>query len=752
MPHSSPLRSRSRRFSRLFAVALVALLAASCRPWPDGFASVAWTKLRQLHWLSFATETPVSPGSIGNVIAHLERDARDSSFSVPAGAIPDDAWDGIIDKMWQLKDTSDFDALRFVDLLYGYRGHPAASEALWQKAEQALFDFKYWYTDPTPDREVDGETVVDNMWYWTENHILIFKTSEYLTGQLYPNQVFTVTGLTGEQHRKRAEPFILDWLEERARFGFTEWHSNVYYNLDLRPLLILAEWVEDETIAKRAAMVLDLVLMDIALHTHRGTFGATHGRSYIKDKPSASKEDTFATAKMLFDDTALPYQSRGSATAAVFAHAKRYRIPEAIKRIAAWDEPMVDRERMNLPLEEVPPANPLTAPLPEAPFGWDYRDEQYLPFWWSMNAQSVWQLLPMTLDVGNRENLFEAQFSDFADLVQFIWNPLDPEGSYRAAWGASIGLWPLINQSLLKEVNTYTYRTEHYMLSTAQDYRKGARGSQTHTWQATLSENAMVFTTHPGYLPVAAGQPIPPDWNWQKEDEPGPGYWTGEGAQPRSAQYENVGISIYSPQYVGLPGFRYRNETHAYFPVAHFDEVVRDGNWTFGRKDDAYVALYSWRPVAWRGGQPEVFQNGGLDFDLVATGGADNVWIVECGSLEEWPGGFAAFQAAVAASPVTVTPAAAAYDVTYTSPSQGPVSLGWEAPMIVNGQPHALDGYKRFDNPFAQVDFDTTRYEVEADGYSLLLDFATDTREAAPPGGQVNLPSWVVWLDGVLDE
>lgn len=747
----SPARSRSRRFSRLVALGVVALLVSACGPAPDGLAGILWTRLRQFDWLTFATETPISPGSVGNVIAHLERDARDPSFSVPAGSLPDDAWDGIIAKMWQLKDTSDFDALRFVDLLYGYRGHPAASEALWQKAEQALFDFKYWYQDPTPERYVDGELVVDNMWYWTENHVLIFKTCEYLTGQLYPDQVFAVTGLTGEQHRQRAERFILDWLEERARFGFTEWHSNVYYNLDVRPLLILAEWAEDATIAKRAAMVLDLVLLDMALHTHRGTFGATHGRSYIKDKASASTEDTFATAKMLFDDTVLPYQSRGSATAAVFAHARRYRIPEAIKRIATWDEPMVDRERMNLPLDEVPPDDPANTPPPEAPFGWDYRDEQYLPFWWTMGSQSVWQMLPLTLEVGNEYNLWDAQFSDFKALRDLVWDPADPEGSYIRAQNLARFLWPAINEGLLKEVNTYTFRTRDYMLSTAQDYRKGVRGSQTHTWQATLSENAMVFTTHPSYRPVAEGQPVPPNWNWQKEDEPGPGYWTGEGSQPRSAQHENIGISIYSPQYVlaGF-GFVFRDETHAYFPVAHFDEVVRDGNWTFGRKDDAYVALYSWRPVDWRGGQPEVFQNGGLDFDLVAEGGADNVWIVECGSLEEWPGGFAEFKAAFHDGLVAVTPAAPAYNVVYTSPSQGPVTFGWDGPIVVDGQAHALDGYPRFDNPFVQVDFDTTRYDVEAEGYSLVLDFATDTREAKAP--KPDLPWWLLWLLGLLDQ
>jgi len=37
-----------------------------------------------------------------------------------------------------------------LNLLYAFRGHPVASEALWQKAEAAVLDFKYWSTDLTP--------------------------------------------------------------------------------------------------------------------------------------------------------------------------------------------------------------------------------------------------------------------------------------------------------------------------------------------------------------------------------------------------------------------------------------------------------------------------------------------------------------------------------------------------------------------------------------------------------------------------
>lgn len=718
------MRSRTplRPLSCLVALALATVaLGVRCGP-SDGFVSPAWMESRQKEWLSFATEAGLSPGSPSSVLAHMESDSRYWGFELPAGSVPDDAWDDVFDKMWRLRDTSDFDALRFIDLLYAHRGHPAVSEALWQKTEQALFDFKYWYTDPTPARVVDGQPVVDDMWYWTENHVLIFKVVEYLAGQRYPDRVFSVTGQTGAWHRDRADGFIRDWLRERALLGFTEWHSNVYYNLDIRPLLVFIEWADDPALVRRASMVLDLVLLDIALHLHDGTFGATHGRSYIKDKPAAVKEDTFDVSKFFFDDTDRPYQSRDQATMAAVAHARRYRLPEVLRTIARSDAPMVDKERMNLPLNEVPPSPPSTV-NPPAPLGWDFQDETYLPYWWSTGGMPAWQHVPLVFEVAGRHGLFDAQFRDFADLVDLTG------GSWVVAQLLLQGLWPAVNFALLKEVNTYTYRTDHYMLSTAQDYRKGARGSQTHIWQATLDDTAIVFTTHPTYRPEEIQAPPYDGWNWQRRDESGAGAtggrWTGDGAHPRSAQIENVGISIYSPLYPTTPqlGFEYVEETHAYFPVAHFDEVVRDGHWTFGRKGKAYVALYSWREVDWRGDQPEVHENGGLDFDLVAEGGADNVWIVELGSKGEWPGGFEAFRAAFHEGLVTVTPTTHAFQVAFESPSRGTVEFGWEGPLVVNGADVPISDYKRFDNPWVQTDFMDTRYVVSDGAHRLVLDF-----------------------------
>ncbi len=716
----------------------------------DGFFRGRELRARQRDYLRFATETPLQPTSILNAFNHLERASRSRRYHVPDGAIPADAWDAVFDKLWRLRDTSDFDLLYLVNMLYAFEGHPAGEPELWEKSKQAVLDFKYWYTDPTPVRPIDGGFVEDDMWYWSENHVLLFRVNEYLAGQRYPDEAFTVTGMTGAWHRDRAASEILKWIDERSRSGFSEWHSDVYYQKDITPLLSLVEWADDALLAERAAMVLDLVFLDVALHLHRGNFGATHGRSYVKDKPTARNQDNFHSSRMFFDDTELPYHSRSAPDATLLARARHYRLPEVVRQIAAHDDPMVDRQRMNLYLPEEPDPDP-DVPPPPAPEGLDFDDESNLAFWWSQAAQTTWQLVPLTLEVAEREQLWDNQFADFKQLRDLVWVEGDLEQTVRNARPFLVLLWRAINQALLNEVNTYTYRTRDYMLSTAQDYRKGLRGSQTHISQATLSENAVVFTQHPTYDP---GPGPHPGWNWQKEDEPGPGFLTGNGAEPRAAQHRNVAILLYAPQYAPIPllGLTYLDETHAYFPQAHFDEiderVVAAGSWTFGRKDEAYVALFSRNPTSWREGRPEVHENGGLPYDLAAPG-SQNVWIVELGSESEW-GSFEAFRDAVADAVVETSAAPDqegdgfpdGFDVVYESPSQGTMRFGWHAPLEVEGEEIPLADYPRFDNPFVSTAFGETRYWVSDGEYHLWLDFSESRRTALGPRPEKRWRSW----------
>ena len=140
------------------------------------------------------------------------------------------------------------------------------------------------------------------------------------------------------------------------------------------------------------------------------------------------------------------------------------------------------------------------------------------------------------------------------------------------------------------------------------------------------------------------------------------------------------------------------------------------------------------RPAEFQEHPPDVFTGGLTEpFDLVAPGGADNVWIVEVGDAET-SGSFEEFRAAVTAADVQATPLPATedglpggFDVTYESPSQGTMTFGWDGPLTVDGEDIDLTGGPRIDNPWAQVDFEARRYVISEGDASLELDFEEST-------------------------
>jgi hypothetical protein len=655
---------------------------------------------RQLAYLRHATET-LNPGDALNVLAHFERAARDPAFVFDASVVTPAAFNDVFHDIDTFADTTDFTLLYLLNLREAYGDQlPAATLAA---IDKRFLAFKYWYTEPTP------AGVVDNKYYWSENHRIIYHTIEYLAGETFPDQTFTNDGRTGGEHAATAKRRILEWLDEKVRFGFSEWHSDVYYQKDIDPLLTLVEFAPDRDIANRAAMVLDLFLLDIALHLQKGNFGATHGRSYMKDKSTALDQDTFALSKLLFDDTAEPYTPGTDAGATLFARAKKYRLPAAIAAIASYDKPMVDKEHMNVPLD---PSEPVTA-NPKPPYGISYDDPENVPFWWERGAQTAWQVVPLTIQTLDKYDLWDSQFyKPFKPLRDAVGNDMD------AARTLAHQLAPVLAFGLLSEVHTYTYRAADVMLSTAQDYRPGVFSEQTHSWQATLDEHAIVFTTHPKNEPQKGTQ-------WPDGD----GYWTGTGSMPRSAQLGTVSINIYDPQFTPLgpplDSFSYLDYTHAYFPQEKFDEVVQRGNWTFGRKGDGYVALWSWHAPHWRDHTNDGTFTHGLTkpFDLVAPG-KDNVWVSEVGDQNKWKT-FGAFVNAVSGASVTVSHD---HKVAYTSPTEGPLTFGWQQALMQRNRAVDLHPSARMDNPFVEVPFEGRQYKIQINGDHLTLDFDAWTR------------------------
>jgi hypothetical protein len=406
------------------------------------------------------------------------------------------------------------------------------------------------------------------------------------------------------------------------------------------------------------------------------------------------------------------------------ARAERYRLPVVLEEVARSPQPFVDRQHMGVALDL---DQPLTTD-PVAPEGTpSFTDPEGIPFWWERGALTAWPVVPLTLATIEAHDLWETSlFQPYRALADVAGG--DPDVARQLAYT----LRCMINVGLLSEVDTVTWRSAHAMLSTAQDFRPGCHGHQYHAWQATLDEDAVVFTTHPG------NEPRPGD-RWADADL----YWNGGSTMPRSAQQGAAVITMYAPQYVSpsgppLDAFAYLPYTHAYFPTERFDEVRQVDGWTFGRKGDGYVALWSWRPTEWRTHDPAVTFTNGLTepFDLVAPGGAENVWISEVGDATRW-GSFDAFVTAVAGAPVEAVDLgrdpqgiSRGFDITYASPGEGEMSFSWSDPLRVDGAEVPLHSDLRIDNPFSTVPAGAEEMTIEAGRARLDIDLSSGRRHA----------------------
>ncbi|NIR40774.1 MAG: hypothetical protein GWO22_34055, partial [Actinobacteria bacterium] len=188
-----------------------------------GFVDEAAFRARQADYLAHATEQ-LDPSSALNVLAHVTRAKREGT-RLDLSSVTPESLAGPLDDIRGWRDTSDFDALYLLNLLHA--GDEVLPTATVDAITDALLGFEYWYTEPTPD------DVVDDKYYWSENHRIIFHTVELLAGNRWPDETFRNDGRTGAEHAADARERILTWMEEKARFGFTEWHSDVYYQKDV---------------------------------------------------------------------------------------------------------------------------------------------------------------------------------------------------------------------------------------------------------------------------------------------------------------------------------------------------------------------------------------------------------------------------------------------------------------------------------------------------------------------------------------
>lgn len=612
--------------------------------------------------------------------AHPHHGVYAQALKMMAGQPPDDQdiFRALI-PINERQDCGDFRLTSILRILYQFNKNPFLSDSLRRTAKDAVLHFKYWPDEPG----------IDNMCTWSENHHISFAANAYLAGQLFPDEVFSNSGETGRQKMEKFRPRILRWLDLRFRSGFSEWLSS-YYSIDFSALLNLVDFCQDEEISRQATMVVDLLLTDLAVNHFHGALGSTHGRYYEHDKKNANKESTKGIFALLFGIG--EFHGFNGCTAS-FALSKTYHLPRVLFEIANdVDRPeMINRQRMGIRLKNA------------KAWGLDFnRLEDGMTFL-SLEAYAHPKTINLTMRMFSRynwwENTFFAPFKKHKKLIEF---------------SAKFHALPLIakifekdlTRNTREQVNIYTYRTPDYMLSSAQDYRKGYGGDQQHIWQATLDAEAVCFTTHPVERKV-------------HKNNVTPNYWTGSGNLPRVAQYKNVALILYKIS--TMPGLYLTHKlkfTHAWFPKDKYDQIIEKNGWIFGRKKNGYVALWSQKPYKWQDHKGE-----DKNREIIAHG-KQNIWICEMGRKQS-SGSFQNFINAISSAPIKTH----GLKVVYLSPTAGKVQFGWDSDFLVQGQHISLQNYPRYDNPYIHADFPCRRVQMEENGYSLILDWDSTTRK-----------------------
>jgi hypothetical protein len=565
-------------------------------------------------------------------------------------------------------DCSDFRMQTLLRILY--RHSALLEELIIERIKKSLLDSKYFMDQP-------GQ---DSLCLWSENHLLLFATAEYLTGQMFERDIFSNDGLKGKEHKAIARERLNIWLEQRFSYGFIEWYSNTYYEEDIAPLANLIDFCDDPLIVTKARMILDLLLHDLATQSHRGSFTSTSGRQYEEGKKSGDHSALRSITRKIWG-----YETAGKEAGLDqhFIYLTNYEVPEVIKEIGEDHDAGVIKASTGLNLKEL---------VKEYPQG---QSLGRVMMQWAMEAFSNPEVITHTLKYIHKNKMISNEFMNdfkFTNLSVLKYTGLLPLISRI--------IRPVTNGTPIQRANTYTYKTEDYSLATAQNYHPGEFGDQQHICSATISPQICIFTTHPA-SPLSEEGAL----------SASPNYWVGNGRNPHSVQFKNVNLTIYVIE--GSTGFMEKallEETHCYFPAPSLDETEISDTIAFGRIGNTLIAVCGTGDLEQKG--EELIQKG-----------QKTCWITELSSLKHET--FDAFKKRILLNSLRFEEAD--NTLCYSSENRRH-ALTFKGDYLIDGEKQDLE-YERFESPYSTTKRKSPVIEIQHNGKGLLLDFDQAIRE-----------------------
>jgi hypothetical protein len=560
-------------------------------------------------------------------------------------------------------DGADFRLITLTRILHGY-GESLTPEVA-AEIERVLADTRYWMDEPG----------VSPVFYGSENHQILTATSELLAGQRLPDLHFR-DGRTGTEHAADARERVLFWLEQRWRFGFSEWNSH-YYGQDIAALANLVDFAADDEISRKAEIVLDVVLFEMASQSFRGEFIAASARLYGANK-MIGDAGIHRIIQHAFGAGVDPMAEAGIEINFLLSG---YSTPAVLRAIANDTADVVIRSSSGRDLDELGSDTSIDSA------------ERRIMALWGMQAFTNPEAIADSLNYIDAHDLFVSPY--LAPFKQL---------NYRLLRG--LGLLPLISTALdlpsnglvIERADVYTYRTADALMSTAQSYAPGTFGNQQHVFGVTLGVGTTIFHTHPAVLD---GDPMP--------NGNSPGYWTGSGILPVSCQAGPVNLSLYRiPENPGFGREYVLDFTHLSAPLDRADRFELDGNTIVMQYGDALVGVIAGAPL-----------EQASDRELIQRG-LETYWITEVSSTTDED--FVDFAERIRGAEPSVAGGALTYR------SDGLIhGASLEDGCSVDGEP-ASSGYDRHASPYAQVEREAQSWHIEFNGQWLDLDFEALSR------------------------
>lgn len=229
-----------------------------------------------------------------------------------------------------------------------------------------LSDFCRARVDLLGLKEDEREEAFAEMEYWSENHYIMFASSEFLAGQLWPHETFEPAQyflkttdnyngkLTGTERMNRGRARVLKWLNNKLMYGWMEFNSSGYYREHLYALLNLVDFSLDKEIHCKATVVTDLLLFDAIRFSHKGSTGAAGGRCQFKSKHCGWDSSLCDVLEIILGERGIFVDK--SAEIGSFFSTSTYKVPDALVRIGHLPPgfSFTDRSRVSISFEEAP--------------------------------------------------------------------------------------------------------------------------------------------------------------------------------------------------------------------------------------------------------------------------------------------------------------------------------------------------------------------------------------------------------------